>query len=228
MNDYNSFELDTSFRDYMNDTYMATALGVAISMAVSFVVSLNPAFIYRYSYLYLAAGILELVVAGFFGMRLMKMSKTTAWICYVLYSALTGFTLSSIFFAYSMSSITSAFASTVVLFVCMAIIGKTTKVDLTKFSGILFAGLIALIISSLLNAFLFRSTMFEFIISFVGIVLFLGLVAFDIQKLRDFYTMASDGDTAEKLMVYGAFQLYLDFINLFIRILSIFGSKDND
>lgn len=217
-----------TYRDYLANTFMATGLGIAISMMISFVFSYFVNLSFVYSGITMIAAIAELVVAFVFSLKLNTMSKNAAWTCYIVYSALTGFSLSSIFYVYSYSSITAAFVSTCILFVCMAIIGKTTNIDLSRFSGLLFAGLIAIIISSFINMFILHSDGVEMVISYVGVVIFLGLVAYDMQRLNYFYNETlNDTETAEKMMIYGAFQLYLDFINLFIRLLRFFGRSRN-
>lgn len=224
MNENNFFRTSLSFKDYLANTFMATGLGVAISMVVSFVLSINPYFIFKYSGLFMLSALAELGVAFFFSFKLRTMSRNAAWICYILYSVLTGISLTSIFYVYSYSSITAAFVSTLILFICMAVIGKTTKVDMTRFSGILMSGLLAIIISSFINTFIFKSTGVELVISYLGIVIFLGLIAYDMQQLQRFYNEgAYDYEMNEKMMIFGAFQLYLDFINLFLRVLRFMG-----
>ena len=121
-----------------------------------------------------------------------------------------------------------AFCSTAVVFACMAIIGHTTKMDLTKFAPYLFAGLIAILVTTLLNNLFFRSEGLYLGINYLGIIIFLGLIAYDMQNLRRIYLSGlNDYELSAKISIYGAFELYLDFINLFIRILSLM-SRSND
>jgi FtsH-binding integral membrane protein len=114
------------------------------------------------------------------------------------------------------------------MFFCCAIIGHTTNVDLTKFSGLLIGGLIALVVATILSLFIpvLRDSL---IISYIGVLLFLVITAWDMQKIKQFYygTQGGMGTLGGNLAVYGAFQLYLDFINLFLRILQILGSRSN-
>ena len=230
MNNFNGLSNSVSFRDYLVNTFMAMALGVSVSMFVAIGFANVADYTFAYSPIVTIATIAELVVAMVFSFGLMKMSKTTAWICFIAYSALTGFSLSSIFYVYSYSSIAVAFVSTLILFMCMAFIGKTTNVDLSRFSGILLSGLVAIIITTIINIFILKSTGVELVLSYAGIVIFLGLIAYDMQRLQYFYNETLyDEQTAEKMMIYGAFQLYLDFINLFLRVLRFFGrSKSRD
>lgn len=224
----NNSTFGLTYRDYLANTFMATGLGIAISMMVSFVFSNLADFRYVFGNIALISMVAELVVAFVFTAKLNTMSKSTAWGCYIAYSVLTGISLSSVFYLYTGTSIATAFVSTVILFVCMAVIGKTTNIDLSRFSGILFAGLLAIIISSFINLFILHSDGVEMVISYVGVVIFLGLVAYDMQRLNYFYNETlNDSETAEKMMIYGAFQLYLDFINLFIRLLRFFGRARN-
>ena len=230
MNDYNGTEslAYTTFRDYLNKTYIVLALGLLVStffaIAGNFLIGVLPTSVIAVASI--AFLLLELGTAMFFGMRLMKMEKTTAWICYFLYSALTGLSLSYIFTAYTASSVVLAFGAATIVFVSMAIIGYTTKIDLRKFGTLFLAGLIASIIMTLLNALLIHSDALSMGICYLGIIIFLGLIAYDMQRLRDLYNAGlADPALGEKLMVYGSFQLYLDFINLFIRILRIFGRR---
>lgn len=167
--------------------------------------------------------IIELAIAIIMGFRIQKMKPMTTKICYIIYSITTGITFSTIFLAYQMSSIVYVFLITAIVFGICAILGYTTKLDLTKFGVILFIALLAALIVSLLNIFVFKSTQLELWISIIFILVFLGYTAYDMHTVK--YLMNSIGE--EKAAVYGAFQLYLDFINIFIRLLELFGkSKD--
>ena len=115
------------------------------------------------------------------------------------------------------------------MFVSMALIWHTTKVDLSKFSGLIAPALISIIIATILNALIFKSNFFSWIITYTGLVVFLGLDAYDMRMLRNYYYEGvSDANMLDKIMIFGAFQLYLDFINLFIRILRIIGKRNSD
>lgn len=167
--------------------------------------------------------IIELVIAVIMGFRIRKMKPITTKICYILYSITTGITFSTIFLAYNMSSIMFIFLVTSIIFGICALFGYTTKIELTKFSTILFIALLASIIISLLNIVVFKSSQLEFWLSILCIFIFLGYIAYDMHTVK--YLMNSIGE--EKAAVYGAFQLYLDFINIFIRLLEIFGKSDD-
>lgn len=231
-NTYDGSYRTMTFRDYLTKVYSVVAIGVAISGIIAFFLARNINVLYSvmgdglFMFVLVACG-LELAVGLFFSLKFSNMSKSTAWICYILYSVLTGISLSSLVSVYTDASVFMAFFATTVMFVCMVIIGHTTRINLSSISGLLFAGLIGIIITSVVNIFL-RSAMIDYAVTVVGVLVFLGLTAYDMQKLRAFYENSQyDSELSEKIMVYGAFQLYLDFINLFIRILQLFGKRDD-
>ena len=226
MSQFNSNVYDNnvvSFRTFLNRVFQTMAIGLAISGIVAFLVSINfYNIVYALGnsfYIFMLICIFgELGVGIYFSARLMKMSKSTAWICYVIYSTLTGLSLAIIVQGYTTGSVLFAFISTVILFACMAIIGQTTNVDLTKFSSLFMIGLVGFVIVTVLNNWIFRSTVMDLLLCYVGVILFLGLIAYDIQKLHQFYSLGfSDPELMEKITIYGAFELYLDFLNLFMR-----------
>ena len=154
-----------------------------------------------------------------------KLSLTTATLLFVLYSVINGATLSFIFAIYTMSSIASVFFITAGMFAVMAVIGYTTKKDLTSMGKILFMALIGIIIATIVNIFL-KSTGLQMIVSYLGVLIFVGLTAYDSQKIKQMLLMAPDaGEEAQKIALLGALSLYLDFVNLFIYLLRIFGRR---
>lgn len=220
-----------TFNEYMSKVFTILGIGLAITTASALIFSLTYVNIYyalgnAFFGLVIGLAIAELVVAIVFSARLNKLSKKTCWCLYIAYSVLTGFSLSGILITYTASSVWICFAITTVMFISMAMIGHNTKVDLTRFSGYIAPALIALIIATLLNVFLFRGAFMQWVITYVGILLFLFLIAYDMQMLRNYYSSSfTDDEMADKLMIMAAFQLYLDFINLFIRIIQIFGKR---
>ena len=166
--------------------------------------------------------IAELVTVIVFSRRIYKMSYMGAIFAYLLYSFLTGLTLSAIFIIYDITSIIYAFGVTSGLVFLFAIIGYFTKLDLTKLSTYLFMGLLGLIICSIINIFVGSETL-NFALLILGVVIFIGYIAFDIQKVKEnIYGLDDD-----KLPLMGAMELYMDFINLFIRLLELFGKRRN-
>ena len=171
--------------------------------------------------------IAELVVVFVLSARIHKMSVTTATIMLIVYSALNGATLSVIFVVYSLGSIAKTFFITTGMFGVMALVGATTKRDLSKMGSILFMALIGLIIASLINLFL-RSSGLDWIISLIGVVLFTALTAYDVQRVKRLATETDlyDDTQVGRLAVISALSLYLDFINLFLYLLRFFGRND--
>lgn len=161
-----------------------------------------------------------LVLSG----RLNKLSVTAATLLFYLYSVLTGVVFSSILLLYTASSVGMTFLITAGVFAAMSIYGFTTSNDLTKFGSIMFMALIGLIICSVVNIFL-KSSGMEWIISLAGVAIFIGLTAWDTQKIKNAAMYAADGTSAEKLATIGALSLYLDFVNLFIYLLRFFGGS---
>ena len=155
-----------------------------------------------------------------------KLSLTTATLMFVLYSVINGAMLSSIFLIYTASSIATVFFITAGTFAAMAIVGYTTKADLSSMGKILFMALIGLIIATIVNIFV-KSSGLDMIISYVGVLIFVGLTAWDSQKIKQMMLQAPDaGEGMQKMALLGALTLYLDFINLFIYLLRIFGRRD--
>ena len=157
-----------------------------------------------------------------FGIRKMSAAKaqTTFWI----FAALMGASLASIFLVYTGASITRVFFITAGTFGAMSIYGYTTKRDLTKLGSFLMMGLIGIIIASIVNIFM-KSSMMYFVISVIGVLVFVGLTAYDTQKIKNMYLASDDSEISGKKAVMGALTLYLDFINLFIMLLRLFGQR---
>lgn len=157
--------------------------------------------------------------------RVWKMSMTTATILFTLYSIVTGVSLSLIFLIYDLGTISAAFFTTAGTFLAMSLIGYTTKMNLAKVGSVLYMLLIGLIIATVVNIFLASSSLY-WIITYAGVGIFTGLMAYDTYRLRQIFTQYGQVDEmGQKLALMGAFTLYLDFINLFLYLLRIFGSS---
>jgi uncharacterized protein len=161
----------------------------------------------------------ELGLVFYLSLRITKMSPATAASVFLVFSLLNGLTLSAIFFVYTNAAIYSAFFTAAGMFGAMSIYGMVTKRDLTSWGSFFFMGLIGLVICSVVNIFL-KSSALGFAISAIGVFVFLGLTAWDTQKLKSY---ATNPQLRENLAVYGALALYLDFINLFLMLLRLFG-----
>ena len=157
-----------------------------------------------------------------FGIK--KMSAAKAQGTFWIFAALMGASLSSIFLIYTGASITRVFFITAGTFGSMSIYGYTTKRDLTKLGSFLMMGLIGIIIASIVNIFM-KSTMMYYVISIIGVLVFVGLTAYDTQKIKNMYLASDSGEIVGKKAVMGALTLYLDFINLFIMLLRLFGQR---
>ena len=197
-------------------------IGLLISAITGYMVSTNTNMLYNIyktgSYWILALA--EIGVCIWLSAGIRKMEITTAKILFCLYSFLTGLTFSAIFIAFRIDSIVAIFALTSLIFAIMSLIGKFTTMDLTKISTILFTGLIVIIIASFINIFIGSQT-FDLGIAVLGIIIFMGYIAFDVQKIK-YIAQALEEDKAS---IICAFELYLDFINLFIRLLRLLGKS---
>jgi FtsH-binding integral membrane protein len=163
----------------------------------------------------------ELGLVFYMSFRITKMSPASAASVFLVFSLLNGLTLSAIFFVYTHAAIYQAFFTAAGMFGAMSIYGMVTKRDLTSLGSFMFMGLIGIVICSLINMFL-RSSALGFAISFIGVFVFLGLTAYDTQKLKAYATAPQ---LRENLAVYGALALYLDFVNLFLMLLRLFGGN---
>lgn len=156
-----------------------------------------------------------------------RLSYTTLIILFITYATLVGISMSFILLAYTLSSVFLTFAITAGMFGTMAVVGYTTKTDLTSFGKIMMMGLVGIIIATIVNMFM-QSSMLNYIISYVGVAVFTGLTAYDVQKLKMIGEGTTYGDeNTKKLSILGALTLYLDFINLFLMLLRLFGDRRN-
>jgi len=165
-----------------------------------------------------------LAVVFYMSFGIAKMSAAKAQTTFWVFAALMGASLSSIFLMYTGASITRVFFITAGTFGAMSIYGYTTKKDLTKLGSFLMMGLFGIIIASVVNIFM-KSTMMYFVISILGVLIFVGLTAYDTQKIKNMYMASDSGELMGKKAVMGALTLYLDFINLFIMLLRLFGQR---
>ena len=217
--------MSEAFPVLMRKVYVWMSLALAITGITAFGVANSPgvlAAIYGNQIVFWGLIIAELALVF-----AISGSLSTATLLFVLYSVINGVVLSSIFLIYTMSSIASVFFITAGTFAVMAFIGYTTKTDLTSMGKILMMAIIGLIIASLVNVFLVKSSGFDLIISYVGVLIFVGLTVYDSQKIKRMLQMAPDaGEASQKMALVGALSLYLDFINLFIYLLRIMGKRE--
>ena len=206
----------------MGRVYGQMSMAVLVSMIVSYFVGSSPellAFFFTgaMKWVVIFAPLVAILALGF---GLERMSKSTLQICLYGFAALMGLSFATIFVIYAMGSIVSAFMGAAILFGVMSFYGYFTKQDLDSVGKFMFVGLIAIIIASIVNIFI-GSSVLQMVISAIAIIVFLGLTAYDTQKIREAVSYESDG----KMEVWGALTLYLDFINLFLSLLQLFGGR---
>ena len=208
----------------LSKTFGWMSLGLLVTFLTGFLVSMNANMLQNIfgGINYVLFVILELILVITLSARIFKMKSETVKIMFLLYSFVTGLTFSSIFVYYDINSIIIVFLISAILFGILAIVGYKTKIDLTKYSVYFFGAIIAILIISILNIFLKSGTL-EFIISIVSVITFLAITAHDIKKLK---ILERANLPKDNLAIYGALELYLDFINIFVNLLNLFGSKD--
>lgn len=229
----NELNIDSRFEDTLKHnvsmTFVWMMLGVAVSGIVAFICYNNFDFlwtIYSNPYLPFALLIVQLGIAIVFTAKLFKMKVTTVRILYFAYAALLGITLAAITFSFNIGSVVMAFVLSVGYFGALGVIGYTTKVNLMRLGPILITGLIVLIIAEFIMMFMGMDINTLFIAG-IGLAIFTGLTAYDTQKMKKMYIQfQNDEDMIQRLSVYNAFQLYLDFVNIFLYILRFVGSRD--
>ena len=219
--------LDMGLRKYMIGVYNYMALGVAITGLMAYVVSSSPAVMQTLFGSGLAFVVmlapLGFILALSFGIH--KMSASTAQIVFWAFASVMGVSLSTIFITYTDASIARMFFITAGAFAALSLYGYTTKRDLTGFGSFLFMGLIGIILASIVNIFLASSAL-QFVISVIGVLVFAGLTAYDTQRIKSMYYEGDGNETMTKKSVMGALSLYLNFINMFLMLLSLFGNRE--
>lgn len=222
------FAMSTAFSALMRKVFIWMALALVITGVTAYGVAATPSLliaIVTNKALFWGLIIAELALVFAVSGAINRLSLATATLLFVLYSVVNGATLSVIFLAYSMPAIIQTFFITAGTFGVMALVGYTTKTDLTSLGKLLFMALIGLVIATVVNMFV-GSTGFDYILSYVGVLIFVGLTAYDTQKIKQMCMQAPDaGEHMQKLALLGALSLYLDFINLFLYLLRIFGNN---
>lgn len=202
-------------------------IGLLVTFFTGYYVAIHPETMLKLfgSYAFLIVIIIEFALVIFLSARITKMKPATAIVSFIIYSAVSGLTFSTIFVTYDLGSIMYVFLLTAGIFAIFAFLGAVTKVDLSKIGVYLLVGLIAIIVCGLINLFL-NNTTFDLIISCICIAIFVGYTAYDVQqilRMQEFNVLPEDN-----LAIYGALELYLDFINLFLRLLQLFGGSSNN
>jgi len=220
-------DIDEGLRAYMLRVYNYMVTGLALTGAVAFIVASTPA-VFNAIFGTGLAWVVILAPLGlvfFLSARINKMSAASAQITYWVFAGLMGLSLASVFVIYTGESIARVFFITAATFAAMSLYGYTTKRDLTGLGSFLFMGLIGIIIAMVVNLFI-GSTMIQFVVSVLGVLIFTGLTAYDTQKIKEMYVAADGSEIAGKKAIMGALRLYLDFINLFLMLLHLFGNRN--
>lgn len=211
----------------IRNVYLWMAGALAISALTGFYIYTSPYVlqaIFSTSWLFPVVFIAELVLVMVLSSRINKMSSLSATLMFLLYSVLNGLTFACVFIMYELASVLSIFVISAVMFGVMALIGSLTKKDLTSVGNILTMALLGLVLVMVVNIFV-RSSVLEIVLSAVGVLIFVGLIAYDAQKLKEAFSGMEDNDHTAKYAVLGALTLYLDFINLFLFLLRLFGRR---
>ena len=207
----------------LSKTFLWMFVGLFVTFLTGYIVSMNENMLLSVfnGPMFWIIIILEFALVIFFSARVHKIKPITAKICFLLYSFVSGLTFSSVFVGFEISSVMYVFLIAAVVFAIFGAIGYFVNIDLNKISTFLIMGLLAIIICSFVNLFLGNTT-FDLIVSIIALIIFFGFTAYDIQKVKILSNAGIDGDVAA---INGAFELYLDFINIFLHLLSIIGNS---
>ena len=209
--------------DIVNQSFAWMFGGLLLTTLASFVVTSSASLvnlIFTNTVVFIGLIIAELALVFFLSARIERLSFGAALFCFLVFSALNGLTISSIFLIYTASSIAVCFLIAALVFGIMAFYGYTTKRDLTSVGNLAFMALVGVILASVVNFFL-KSDLLSYIVSYLAIIIFVGLTAYDTQKIKN---MAASG-ASQNMGIWGALALYLDFINIFLNLLRLFGRQ---
>jgi hypothetical protein len=226
-------QVQVRVNSFVRSVYNWMAIGLGITGVTAYAVANSPdvqRVIFGSGIVFFGLIIAQLALVFTISARIYKLQASTATGLFVVYSALNGATLSAVFLAYAASTITSTFFVCSATFVACSIYGYTTRRDLTSMGGFLTMGLIGIVIASLVNMF-FKSPAVSAIVSYVGVLVFVGLTAYDTQDIKNMALAQPediDAGAVRKGAILGALKLYLDFINLFLMLLRIFGSSRDE
>ena len=213
---------------FMTRVFGWMAFALAITGGIAYLVANSPQmlqFVFGNTYVFFGLIIGEFLLVGYLSAAVNRMSAGTATMVFLMYSVLNGLTMAFVFLIYTSTSIAGTFLITAGTFAAMSLYGYFTKNDLTKAGSLLFMALIGLVLASIVNIFL-RSPMMYWILTYAGILIFVGLTAYDTQKIKQMNIIGNEGTEEDhKEAIMGALTLYLDFINLFLYLLRLFGNR---
>lgn len=220
-------QYDVGLRSYMLHVYNYMAAAMAVTGAVAYGVSKSETLMAAIfgTPLQWVVMLAPLGMVFFLSARIHKLQAMTAQTLFWVYAALMGLSLSFIFLVYTGASITQVFFVTAAAFASLSLYGYTTKKNLSGMGSFLMMGLVGIIIAMIVNIFL-ASPMIQFVISVVGVLIFAGLTAYDTQQIKNMYAESDGGEVMEKKAIMGALRLYLDFINMFLFLLQLFGNRE--
>jgi hypothetical protein len=218
--------IDVGLREYMLRVYNYMASGLALTGIVAYLFAQylfeNPALLHSPVMFLIMLAPLGLVMLMSFGIQ--RMQASTAQMVFWLYAGIMGLSLATVFLYFTGASVARVFFITAGTFGAMSLYGYTTQRDLSQFGAFLFMGLIGIIIAGLVNIFLASSAL-QFAISIIGVIVFTGLTAWDTQQIKEMYYEGDDYETGSKKAIMGALRLYLDFINLFMMLMQLLGTR---
>ncbi len=227
--------IDVGLREYMLRVYNYMASGLALTGIIAWVTANTPALLgllyaqtpqgYQPTMLFWGVVIAPIIMVFFLSARITTMKASTAQTLFWVYAGLMGLSLANVFLAYTGASVARVFFITAGSFAGLSLWGYTTKKDLSGFGSFLFIGLIGIILASVVNIFIGSSAL-EMTISVVGVLVFAGLTAYDTQRIKSLYLEADAGEVMTKKAILGALTLYLDFINMFLMLLRLFGNRE--
>lgn len=216
--------IDEGLRTFMLRVYNYMALGIGISGLMAYFVASTPALAHVVKDFHLLFMLAPLGVVLFLGARIDKMEASTAQTLFWVYAALMGISLSIVLAMFKLESVARIFFITASVFGSMSLYGYTTKKDLTSMGSFMIMGLWGVILASIVNMFMQSSAM-QLLISVLSVIIFTALTAYDTQKIKEIYAESDHTEIASKKAVFGALTLYLDFINIFMSLLYIFGDR---
>ncbi|MCO4318313.1 Bax inhibitor-1/YccA family protein [Phyllobacterium sp. 21LDTY02-6] len=220
-------QFDEGLRQHMLRIYNYMGLGLVVTGIIAFMVASTPAlYVPIFSTpLKWVVMLAPLAFVMFFSFRMHSMSAASAQMLFWAFCAVMGLSMASIFLVFTGNSIARTFFIAATMFGATSLYGYTTKRDLSQYGSFLMMGLIGVVVASLVNLFL-GSTMIQFVVSVAGVLVFVGLTAWDTQSIKEQYAENHDSETQQKLAVFGAFSLYLNFINLFQLLLNLTGQRE--
>jgi uncharacterized protein len=213
---------------FMQGVYMWMCSGLVVTALVAYLVSISPQaidIIFGTPFVFYGLIIAEFIAVIYFLTMITKVRSSTAVLIFLTYALLNGLTFAAIFLSFTIASIGITFAVTAGMFGIMSVYGYITKTDLTTIGNIAFMGLIGIILASILN-FFFHSEAVDYIISYLGVLVFTALTSYDTQKIKNYNSMGKQStEDNRKKSIVGALSLYLDFVNLFLMLLRFFGKR---